>query len=90
MSLACKDTADGTGKSCSFQIDVHLGTSIEEEGGMETEITHRGGAGLSNCTKCSGVLSISIWGRTMCCNEATGKRIEVNEMRMLWWIGCAE
>ena len=21
----------------------------------------------------------------MCCNEATRKRIEVNEMRMLWW-----
>ena len=29
------------GKSYSFRIDVHLGTSIEEEGGMETEITNR-------------------------------------------------
>ena len=68
MSPACKDTADGTGKSCSFQIDVDLGTIIDEEGGMETESPHRVGAGWGNCTKCSGVLIISIWGRTMCCN----------------------
>ena len=40
-----KYTGNGTGKSYSFQIDVYLGTSIEEQGGMETEITNRLGAG---------------------------------------------
>ena len=34
----------------------YLGTSIEEEGGMETEITKRVGAGWRNWKKCSGVL----------------------------------
>ena len=34
----------------------YLGTSIEEEGGMETEIAKRVGAGWMNWTKCSGVL----------------------------------
>ena len=48
MSPARKDTGVGTGKSYLFQIDVHLGTSIEEEGGMETEITKRVGACWSN------------------------------------------
>ena len=33
-----------------------LGTSIEEEGGMETEIAKRVGAGWMNWKKCSGVL----------------------------------
>ena len=34
----------------------YLGTSIEEEGGMETEIAKRVGAGWMNWKKCSGVL----------------------------------
>ena len=34
----------------------YLGTSIEEEGGMETEIANRVGAGWMNWKKCSGVL----------------------------------
>ena len=34
----------------------YLGTSMEEEGGMETEITKRVGAGWRNWKKCSGVL----------------------------------
>ena len=34
----------------------YLGTSIEEEGGMETEIAKRVGAGGMNWKKCSGVL----------------------------------
>ena len=34
----------------------YLGTSIEEEGGMETEITKWVGAGWRNWKKCSGVL----------------------------------
>ena len=34
----------------------YLGTSIEEEGGMETEIVKRVGAGWMNWKKCSGVL----------------------------------
>ena len=34
----------------------YLGTSIEEEGGMETEIAKRLGAGWMNWKKCSGVL----------------------------------
>ena len=34
----------------------YLGTNMEEEGGMETEITKRVGAGWINCKKCSGVL----------------------------------
>ena len=34
----------------------YLGTSIEEEGGMETEIAKRVGAGWINWKKCSGVL----------------------------------
>ena len=34
----------------------YLGTSIEEEGGMETEIVKRVGAGWRNWKKCSGVL----------------------------------
>ena len=34
----------------------YLGTSIEEEGGMETEILKRVGAGWMNWKKCSGVL----------------------------------
>ena len=33
----------------------YLGTSMEEEGGMETEITKRVGAGWRNWKKCSGV-----------------------------------
>ena len=33
-----------------------MGTSIEEEGGMETEIAKRVGAGWMNWKKCSGVL----------------------------------
>ena len=35
---------------------IYLGTSMEEEGGMETEITKRVGAGWRNWKKCSGVL----------------------------------
>ena len=35
---------------------MYLGTSIEEEGGMATEITKRVGAGWMNWNKCSGVL----------------------------------
>ena len=73
MSPARRDTGVGTGKSYSFKVHVYLGTSIEGEGGMETEITNRVGAGWGNWNKCSGVLCISIWGRTMCCNEATRK-----------------
>ena len=34
----------------------YLGTSIEEEGGMETEIANRVGAGWMNGKKCSGVV----------------------------------
>ena len=34
----------------------YLGTSMEEEGGMETEIAKRVGAGWMNWKKCSGVL----------------------------------
>ena len=34
----------------------YLGVSIEEEGGMETEIAKRVGVGRMNWTKCSGVL----------------------------------
>ena len=34
----------------------YLGTSIEEEGGMEMEITKRMGEGWRNCKKCIGVL----------------------------------
>ena len=34
----------------------YLGTSMEEEGGIETEITKRVGAGWRNLKKCSGVL----------------------------------
>ena len=34
----------------------YLGTSMEKEGGMETEITKRVGAGWRNWKKCSGVL----------------------------------
>ena len=34
----------------------YLGTSMEAEGGMETEITKRVGAGWINCKKCCGVL----------------------------------
>ena len=34
----------------------YLGTSMEEEGGMETEITKRVGAGWRNWKKCFGVL----------------------------------
>ena len=34
----------------------YLGTSIEEEGGMETEIAKQVGAGWMNWKKCSGVL----------------------------------
>ena len=34
----------------------YLGTSIEEEGGMETEIAKRVGSGWMNWKKCSGVL----------------------------------
>ena len=33
----------------------YLGTSMEEEGGMENEITKRVGAGWRNWKKCSGV-----------------------------------
>ena len=33
----------------------YLGTSIEEEGGMETDIAKRVGAGWMNWKKCSGV-----------------------------------
>ena len=33
-----------------------MGTSIEEEGGMATEIAKRVGAGWMNWKKCSGVL----------------------------------
>ena len=62
------------GKSYSFRIDVYLGTSVEEEGGMETEITNRVWAGWINWKKCSGVLSISIWGRTMCANTRSGTK----------------
>ena len=36
----------------------YLGTSIEEEGGMETEIAKRLGAGWMNWKKCSGVLRL--------------------------------
>ena len=36
VSPSRKDTGVVTGESYSFQIDVYLGTSIEEEGGMET------------------------------------------------------
>ena len=34
----------------------YLGASMEPEGGMETEITNRVGAGWRNCKKCCGVL----------------------------------
>ena len=36
-------------------ISIKMGTSIEEEGGMETEIAKRVGAGWMNWKKCSGV-----------------------------------
>ena len=36
----------------------YLGTSLEEEGGMETEITKRVGAGWRNWKKCSRVLYV--------------------------------
>ena len=63
VSPACKDT---TGNSYSFQIHVYLGTSIEDDGGMETEITNLMGAGWSNWKKRSGVLSINFYmGGTM-------------------------
>ena len=39
-----------------FMFRLILGTSIEEEGGMETEIAKRVGAGWMNWKKCSGVL----------------------------------
>ena len=75
VSPSRKDTGVVTGESYSFQIDVYLGTSIEEEGGMETgkKNTNRVGVGWTNWKKCSGVLSISIWDRTMRCNQATRK-----------------
>ena len=41
----------GTEKSLSFQIHR---TSVDGEGGMETEITKRVGAGWRNGNKCSG------------------------------------
>ena len=37
-------------------VSIYLGTSIEEESGMETEIAKRVGAGWMNWKKCSGVL----------------------------------
>ena len=55
---------------------------------METEITNRVGAGWSNWKKCTGVLSISVWAEPCGEMKRQEKRIEVNEMRMLWWIGC--
>ena len=64
----------------------YLGMSKEEEGGMETEITKRVGAGWRNWKKCSGVLcdrrmpvklkgkaSNAIWGRNVGYNEETRK-----------------
>ena len=48
----------------------YLGTSIEEEGGMETDIAKRVGAGWMNWKKCSGVLCdkrmpVKLKGRSM-------------------------
>ena len=43
-------------KSTNLKLTSSLGTSIEEEGGMETEIAKRVGAGWMNWKKCSGVL----------------------------------
>ena len=40
----------------SMAVFGKMGTSIEEEGGMETEIAKRVGAGWMNWKKCSGVL----------------------------------
>ena len=40
----------------SLTSSTCMGTSIEEEGGMETEIAKRVGAGWMNWKKCSGVL----------------------------------
>ena len=80
----------------------YLGTSIEEEGGMETDIAKRVGAGWMNWKKCSGVLcDVKLKGKvyrtvvipamlygaeTWATTKRQESRIEVNEMRMLSWM----
>ena len=80
----------------------YLGTSMEEEGGMETEITKWVGAGWRNWKKCSGLLCdrrmpVKLKGKVIrpampyvAETWATRKRqeqlIEVTEMRMLRWM----
>ena len=66
----------------------YLGTSIEEEGGMETEITKRVGAVCRNGKKWNfGVLCNRRipWAETWATTKKQEKRIEVNETRMLRW-----
>ena len=84
VSPACKDTR---GRNWN-ELLVSNRRSIEDDGGMETEITNRVGSGWINWNKCRGVLSISIWDRTMCCNEATRKtnRGKRDEDAMVDWM----
>ena len=60
----------------------YLGTSMEEEGGMETEITKRVGAGWRNWKKCSGVLCdrrmpVKLKGKVY--NAIRGRNVDYNE-----------
>ena len=81
---------------------------MEEEGGMETEIIKRVGAGWSNRKKCNGLLFdtrmpaklrlfktvirlVFLYRAEPCAaTKRQAKWNEVNEMRMLCWIECAE
>ena len=79
----------------------YLGTSMEEEGGMDIEITKRVGAGWKNWKKCSGGMAVKLKGKvyttvirpamlygaeTWATTKRQEKRIEVTEMRMIRWM----
>ena len=84
----------------------YLGSSVEETGGMATEITQRVSAAWRNWKRCSGVLCdrrmpVKLKGKiyknvvrpallygaeTWATTRGQEARLEVNEMRMLWWM----
>ena len=59
---------------------------MEEEGGMESEITKRMGVGWKNWKKCSGGQQCYNGEETWATMKRQEKRIEVTEMRMLRWM----